>query len=286
MTVPELKVTAYRTTKTLETQGENNKIQFQHLSTSSPQKIHGAWTKKTAVSPRKIQFRRLGRGGSAAHGPGRWPESHLPGQGSRNEAHGTSHQTALYGMNMKIVTNIEDDSDTCDLFIWITGHWQFANWKITMFHRDLSSINRQVSIIFHSWSFLGGWGSCVKVIRHNNFFFVGSHGRWFSGIILPGASPLPVVNWAELQPLASSSCPVVIRHGNRQSAIDSEKIQLAMIYWIYEFPVEHRSFPWFSNARFAYHQGKSQWCTGIPALCGAHGSLGAKGCEDRWMIRF
>ena len=24
---------------------------------------------------------------------------------------------------------------------------------------------------------------------------------------------------------------------------------------------------------------KSQWCTGIPALCGAHGSLGAKGCE-------
>ena len=55
-----------------------------------------------------------------------------------------------------------------------------------------------------------------------------------------------------------------------------EKIQLAMIY---EFPVEDRSFPWFSNARFAYHQGKSQWCTGIPALCGAHGSLGAKGCE-------
>ena len=55
-----------------------------------------------------------------------------------------------------------------------------------------------------------------------------------------------------------------------------ETIQLAMIY---EFPVEHRSFPWFSNARFAYHQGKSQWCTGIPALCGAHGSLGAKGCE-------
>ena len=53
MTVPELKVTAYRTTKTLETHGENNKIQFQHLSTSSPQKIHGAWTKKTAVHPAK-----------------------------------------------------------------------------------------------------------------------------------------------------------------------------------------------------------------------------------------
>ena len=53
---------------------------FQHLVPKKTM-VHGPTNSAVSPSfhPPKIHFRRLGRGGSAAHGPGCWPESHLPG---------------------------------------------------------------------------------------------------------------------------------------------------------------------------------------------------------------